>query len=423
MIDKSRIKPLSHKARASIKASGWMTVWEGAIRSGKTVASLIAWMLYISRSPENTFIMSGNTLGSIIRNTVVGDFGLLAMFPKAVLTKDESNTTVIRFGHKIIYLFGAHDERDYKRLKGLTAGGWYADEVATHPESFIVEALARTAVSRDRRIFWTLNPVVPSHYIYTRFTDVWEEQESPGYLRFHFTLDDNLAMDKQRKAELASQYTGRYKAMYILGLRVAAEGVIYDAFNRNMVYSKPPTSENIYDCQKFVACDYGTINPCVFLECTKERDGKIYVMREYRWDSRKELQQKSDEQYVDAMRKFIGSPEECEHTIIVDPSASSFITALKLAGYSVMNGKNDVLPGIRRVSSLFALDRIRIHESCTGLISELELYVWDEKAALNGDERPLKTNDHAPDALRYYCMTALTIYDLGDMGIEDEVKT
>jgi phage terminase large subunit len=123
------------------------------------------------------------------------------------------------------------------------------------------------------------------------------------------------------------------------------------------------------------------------------------------------------------MRKFIGSPEECEHTIIVDPSASSFITALKLAGYSVMNGKNDVLPGIRRVSSLFALDRIRIHESCTGLISELELYVWDEKAALNGDERPLKTNDHAPDALRYYCMTALTIYDLVDMGIEDEVQT
>lgn len=420
MIDKSRIKPLSHKARASIKASGWMTVWEGAIRSGKTVASLIAWMLYISRSSENVFIMSGNTLGSIIRNTIVGDFGLLALFPKAILTKDKSNTTIIRFGDKIIYLFGAHDDGDYKRLKGLTAGGWYADEVATHPESFIVEALARTAVSRDRRIFWTLNPVVPSHYIYTRFTDVWEEQQSPGYLRFHFTLDDNLAMDNKRKAELASQYTGRYRAMYILGLRVAAEGVIYDAFDRNMIYSKLPESVQFND-QRFVACDYGTINPCVFLECALGSDRTIYVMREYRWDSRKEQQQKTDEQYVEAMHNFIGKPEECEHTIIVDPSAASFITALKIDGYIVQNGKNEVLPGIRRVSSLFGLNRIKIHESCTGLISELELYVWDEKAALNGDERPLKTNDHAPDALRYYCMTALTIYDLANMGIQDEI--
>lgn len=419
-MDSTRIKPLSHKARASIKATGWMTVWEGAIRSGKTVASLIAWMLYISRSPENVFIMSGNTLGSVIRNTIVGDFGLLAMFPKAVLTKDKSNTTIIRFGGKVIYLFGAHDDSDYKRLKGLTAGGWYADEVATHPESFIVEALARTAVSRDRRIFWTLNPAVPSNYIYTRFTDVWEEQQSPGYLRFHFTLDDNLAMDKKRKAELASQYTGRYRAMYILGLRVAAEGVIYDAFKRSMIYSELPEGVNFND-QRFVACDYGTINPCVFLECALGSDRTIYVMREYRWDSRKEQQQKTDEQYVELMHKFIGTPEECEHTIIVDPSAASFITALKIDGYIVQNGKNDVLPGIRRVSSLFGLNRIRIHESCTGLISELELYVWDEKAAQNGDERPLKTNDHAPDALRYYCMTALTVFDLANMGIDNEI--
>jgi phage terminase large subunit len=55
---------------------------------------------------------------------------------------------------------------------------------------------------------------------------------------------------------------------------------------------------------------------------------------------------------------------------------------------------------------------VKIHESCTGLISELELYVWDEKAAQSGEEKPLKTNDHAPDALRYYVMTALNAYDL-----------
>ena len=416
----NKLKPLSHKARASIKATGWMTVWEGAIRSGKTVASIIAWMQYISRSPENVFVMSGNTLGSIIRNTIVGDFGLLAMFPAASLTKDRSGTTIIRIGEKVIYLFGAHDDSDYKRLKGLTAGGWYADEVATHPESFIVEALARTAVSSDRRIFWTLNPAVPNHYIYKTFLDVWEEQQVPGYMRFHFVLDDNLAMTKERKAELAAQYQGRFKAMYILGLRVAAEGIVYDSFNRNMLYSKLPEDVTFSD-QKYVACDYGTVNPCVFLECALGSDNRIYVLREYRWDSRKEMKQKTDAEYVTDMEHFIGTASECEHTIIVDPSASSFILALKLAGYSVLNGKNDVLDGIKRVSSLFAVNGIRIHESCTGLIGELESYIWDSKAALNGDERPLKTNDHAPDALRYYCMTALSTFDLASIGMKDEI--
>jgi hypothetical protein len=45
------------------------------------------------------------------------------------------------------------------------------------------------------------------------------------------------------------------------------------------------------------------------------------------------------------------------------------------------------------------------------------MYIWDDKAAMRGEEKPLKTNDHAPDALRYYCMTALSIYDLMEMGI------
>lgn len=406
-----QLKPLSHKARASLNAMGWMTVWEGAIRSGKTVCSIIAWMMYVSLSKENVFIMSGNTLGSIIRNVVAGDFGLLAMFKKAVLTRDISGTTIIRFGEKTIYLFGAHDDGDYKRLKGLTAGGWYADEVATHPESFIVEALARTAISSDRRIFWTLNPSVPSHYIYRQFLDVWEKQQTPGYMRFHFTLDDNLAMSPARRKELEAQYTGRYRMMYILGLRCAAEGVIYESFSRDMIYKEMPDEIGYTEGVKYIACDYGTVNPCVFLECTFIH-GTVYVMREYRWDSRKQMRQKTDEQYVQDMIEFAGSPDECESTIIVDPSASSFITALKMAGFMVIQGKNDVMPGIRRLASLFALNRVKIHESCTGLIGELELYVWDEKAAQNGEEKPLKTNDHAPDALRYYVMTALNAYDL-----------
>lgn len=404
-----KLKPLSMKAVASIKADGWMTVWEGSVRSGKTVASLIAWILYICNSKEKQFVMTGNTFASLIHNTIDGEFGLLNLF-EGMLTmrRDASGANCLFIMGKKILLFGAHDESDYKRIKGLTVGGWYADEVATHPESFIVEAMNRTVASRDRRIFWTLNPCVPSHYIYRNFTDLWEG--SKGYNRFHFTLDDNLSLSEERKAELASQYVGRFKAINILGLRVAAEGVVYECFTQDLLYSKPPCLENSV---KYVACDYGTINPCVFLMCEQNADGMIYVTREFRWDSRKMMAQKTDEQYVEDMKAFAGHPESTDCNIIVDPSASSFITALTMAGYCVIKGNNDVMLGIRRVSSLMARKRIRISRECVGLIAELEAYCWDEKACQQrGEERPLKINDHGPDALRYYCMTALTMYDL-----------
>lgn len=405
----NKLKPLSHKAVASIISRGWMTVWEGSVRSGKTVASLIAWILYVCNSREKQFVMTGNTFASLIHNTIDGEFGLLNLFEGLLTMKrDASGANCLYILGKKILLFGAHDESDYKRIKGLTVGGWYADEVATHPESFIVEAMNRTVASQDRRIFWTLNPCVPSHYIYRNFTDLWEG--SRGYHRFHFTLDDNLSLTEERKAELANQYVGRFKAINILGLRVAAEGVVYDSFTQDLLYSEPPNLENTV---KYVACDYGTINPCVFLMCEQNADGMIYVTREFRWDSRKMMAQKTDEQYVEDMKAFAGPPDQTECNLIVDPSASSFITALTMAGYCVIKGNNDVMLGIRRVSSLMARKRIRISRECVGLIAELEAYCWDEKACQQrGDERPLKVNDHGPDALRYYCMTALTMYDL-----------
>lgn len=409
--DISKLKPLSHKARASIKSDGWMTVWEGSVRSGKTVSSLIAWLMYLSKSPETVFFMSGKTYGSLIRNVIDGEFGILSLCsPYIEMTKDITGSSVLLFGNKKIYLFGAADDRAYERLKGLTAGGWYADEVATHPESFIVEALARTAVSTDRRIFWTLNPTFPSHYIYSKFMDRWEGTE--GYRRYHFTLDDNLAMTEDRKKQLASQYSGRYKSIYILGLRVASVGAIYDNFERSKIVFDGQPKENLSNCQKFIACDYGTVNPCVFLECTMSENGIVYVLREYRWDSRVKMAQKTDMEYVKDMINFIGTAEFCDSIIVVDPSAVSFITALQAEGFFVRSANNDVLNGIMKVSSLIAQGRLKIHSSCTGLISEMEGYSWDEKSVSTGTEKPIKVRDHGPDALRYYVNTCLNSFDI-----------
>lgn len=148
-----------------------------------------------------------------------------------------------------------------------------------------------------------------------------------------------------------------------------------------------------------IACDYGTTNPCVFLDIYDDGE-TIRVEREYRWDSHKEHRQKTDAEYADDMVEFMGS-NYC--TIIVDPSAASFILELQSRGFYVVPAENNVIDGIRNTSKLFVRGCIQINRNqCMDLIEELGVYAWDRKAADRGEEKPVKEKDHAPDALRYY---------------------
>lgn len=34
-------------------------------------------------------------------------------------------------------------------------------------------------------------------------------------------------------------------------------------------------------------------------------------------------------------------------------------------------------------------------------------YIWDEKAADRGEDKPIKQHDHSMDAVRYFCSTVI----------------
>ena len=129
-------------------------------------------------------------------------------------------------------------------------------------------------------------------------------------------------------------------------------------------------------------------------------DGEIVrVHREYNWDSRKEHRQKTDKEYADDFMAFMGN-DYC--AAIVDPSAASFITELRSRGVYVIPANNDVLDGIRKTASLIQRRKILVNTVCESVLDEMGVYLWDEKASLNGKEQPVKQNDHSMDALRYY---------------------
>ena len=82
----------------------------------------------------------------------------------------------------------------------------------------------------------------------------------------------------------------------------------------------------------------------------------------------------------------------------------------RIDGFSVIDADNNVLDGIGTTGVMLRKGEIKISERCKGLIEEMGMYRWDEKAA---DDRPIKEYDHAMDAMRYAAQTVLRFELMG----------
>ena len=114
---------------------------------------------------------------------------------------------------------------------------WIATEINLHHQDTIREAFNRQLAARRRKVFWDLNPDNPNALIYTEYIDKYRERSINGELLGgcnyeHFTIDDNVTISDQRKAEIKSQYDPQsiWYMRDILGRRMVAEGLIYRQF-------------------------------------------------------------------------------------------------------------------------------------------------------------------------------------------------
>lgn len=382
---------LSAKQLNSVtKSTARINIWEGSVRSGKTIASIIRWVEYIKTGPQGDLLMVGKTERTLKRN-------ILDVIEDIVGTKNfrynRGLGEVYIFNRKV-YIAGANDERSEGKIRGMTLAGAYGDELTLWPESFFKMLLSRLSI-KGAKLFGTTNPDSPYHWLKTEYID----NNNIDIKVFHFELEDNLALDPEYVKELKREYTGLWYKRFILGLWVLAEGTVYDMFDEGKhVISEMPVCERYW-----ISIDYGTNNPTVFL-LQGQKSEIYYTLQEYYYDSRKTGHQKTDEEYAEDLKIFIG--DKYITNIVVDPSASSFIAQLKKDGfYNVRKANNDVLDGIRHVSTLLSNGKYFIHESCKNLIKEKASYVWDIKAQQRGEDKPLKQNDHASDAERYGIMS------------------
>ena len=95
--------------------------------------------------------------------------------------------------------------------------------------------------------------------------------------------------------------------------------------------------------------------------------------------------------------------------VIVDPSAAALKVELRQKGYRVQDANNDVINGIANTGKLLQDGKLLFSEECENTIDEFSLYMWDDAAAERGEDLPIKENDHAMDAMRYFVNT-LNLY-------------
>jgi PBSX family phage terminase large subunit len=377
---------------------------DGAIRSGKTVSmalSFVMWAMY--RFEGQNFAMCGKTVGSFRRNVWFWLKLILICRGYDIHEIRNENLAIITIGVKTnyFYIFGGKDEASQDLIQGITLGGVLFDEVALMPESFVNQATGRCSVENSK--FWfNCNPDSPLHW----FKINWiEKAKEKNLIHLHFMMDDNLSLSEEIKMRYRRQYVGVFFKRFILGLWVMAEGAIYDMFTDDLLFDQNGPDLNFW-YERFYSCDYGTTNAFAVLEIIRQ-NGINWVVDELYYDSKKAGRQKEDIEYVDDLIKFIDGKRYT--TIVLDPSAASFKVAARRKGLKIKEADNEVLDGIRLVASLFGARLLRVHKKCINLRQSIAAYVWDDKARLRGEEKPVKVEDHAADGLRYYCRTIVKV--------------
>lgn len=398
---------------------GRVNLWEGAIRSGKTFVSLYRWFEFIAQAPESgELVMIGKSQQSLYRNVIAPlqsapEFAALRPF-----VRYRNQAATARILGREVHMLGASDAQAEARIRGMTVRGVYVDELTMIPEAFFKQMLGRMSVT-GAMMFATTNPDSPAHWLKVEYLD--KLAALPDWRRFHFRMEDNVALDPGYVTSIKREFTGLWYKRFILGLWVAAEGAIFNMWDPDhhvRPWAEMPVMRNLLA----VGMDYGTTNAtaALLLGVSKELVGKHYRSRlwlvdEWAYDSKAaDGVTKPDVELSAMFRTWLNGPHvpadnpaagyKPRH-IILDPSAASMRAQLQKDGVATAAGDNRVGPGIALMASLLAERKLVVTDRCQGFIAEAPGYAWDPKQSEKGLDMPVKVADHRLDAARYAIAT------------------
>lgn len=405
---------LSRKQKEYIRNATHRYNWKiGAVRSGKSfvdTAFMIPWRMRQVTDKAGLVVFFGVSAGTIERNILEP---MREIYGNSLVGNIRTGKgTAMVFGEEV-WCIGTEKVSSLSKIQGVSIKYAYGDEVAKWNQdvfSMIESRLDKPYSCMDG----ACNPEGPNHWF-----KKWLEKPGLDLYTQHYVIFDNPFLPKEFVENLCKEYEGTvYYQRYILGKWALAEGLIYPMYEDAIEAAPAGAKFTKYA----VSVDYGTENAFAAILWAYCDDNHVwYARKEYYYSGRDTGIPKTDDEYVDDMKDFTAETRQIleddykrdlatgdpyvtrrKLTVIVDPSAASFITALqKTKLFKVQKADNDVENGIRDTAVAIKQGYIKIDPGMVCWKDEAAGYIWDPKAAESGVDKPVKIKDHEMDATRY----------------------
>ena len=276
---------------------------------------------------------------------------------------------------------------------------WFDEE----PPLDIYRECKMRVLDKRGEIWGTMTPLKGLTWVYDEIymnsggdPEVWHE---------HIEWSDNPFLDKREIERVSASLDESELTMRRYGRFSVSEGAVYREFDPSRDVVEPFDFPK--EWQENVSIDPGLRNPLACLFFAVDWDGVIYVVGEW-YEAGREVGYHADKilDLADKLDWKRGSDGRL-HALIDSAAGQRTLSGSKSVaelffehGIAVDTRVNKELwSGIARVKQYFAEGRIKIFSCCDNLIRELKSYWWG-----TGDS-PVKKDDHALDALRYFVMS------------------
>lgn len=372
------------------------------VQGGKTFFGSIWIINEIESSDWTDFIILAPTYRVLQQSTLQKFFDII---PRGYGVYNKADSTFKTRTGKIIFLRSADKPES---IEGITAGAIWADEVGMmKPDAWL---FMQRRVSRTMgRILMTFTPKA-LNWVYYDLYKPWMKSEGKhpdiDFIQFR-SVDSPYFPEAEFERAKQTMSEHQFKLSYE-GEFAKAEGLVYPTFGSANIVDD---FEIPKDWRRTGGIDFGYINPFCSLESALSPDDELFI---YKCHYRSGMTLREHSEFLDP-----------DVVYFYDPSGRQEAEELISMGFELVPANNDIDLGIDRVNvrimgQTFAEDgddsepqrlererrvRLKVFRSCGDLIEPMGLYQYD-KNQTTGEwrDKPLKVNDHSPDALRYLVM-------------------
>lgn len=360
------------------------TILQGGTRSSKTYSMMQFIYIFALMNKENfwTFSVCAESLPHLKKGAMRDFFEYLKK--NNVYDPKSHNKTDHKYivGKFSIEFFGVDSAA---RVHGATRDFLFVNEI----QNIKYETFFHLSQRTNKRVYADFNPT-HDFFIFEYYIKNEAVQNDLTLIKSTYLDNPFLSAEITRDILTRAERDSNYRRVYIEGEVGSVEGLIFPSFT--IIPSYPPfTKKGAY------ALDFGFSNDVTALVfCSIDEQGNLYI---------------SEGLYEvgltcsDIIKKFERLEVSTKFPIFADSSRPEIIEEISRKGYNIRaTRKISILEGIEKMKKY----KIHITRASVNTIAEFRAYSWKEDK--NGSRKkniPEDANNHAIDAIRYYCVDAL----------------